>query len=252
MAKQFYQLVAGTPDTIVVWDDPQNLTDQATLQAQVDALTPFQSLSDGARTLLAQGGVPGAGIPGGFPDLQSFDDFLNDEIERIQDIIDYYGYSAKQETIANVRDGADYTPIAIESFSAETVGFEAANSIDGDNGTGWQPGAQPASITYRVRDHRKNIEAIKLWIPNNTLRTYLQGLTVRAAQSLSQIDDPGNIVVNSVNLAHTPGQALQTVTFDFKKRARYVKLDIDGSAHAQNEIEIRTFLARVTTFGHDK
>ena len=132
------------------------------------------------------------------------------------------------------------------------MGFEAANAIDGDNGTGWQPGAEPAEIVFRVRDYVKNIEAIKLWIPNNTLRTYLSGLTVKAAQNLSQIDEPSNVMVDNVTLTHQPGQALQTVAFASKKRARYVKLEITGSAHAQNEIEIRTFLARVVTTQHSE
>lgn len=249
MAKQFYQLIGGT--NIVVWDDPQDLTTQAELQAQVDALLPFQGLSDGARTLLAQGGVPGAGIPGGFPDLASFDTFLTDEIERLQDIVDYYDYDSKQETISSVRDGAWYVPEAIEAFSDETVGNEASLSIDGNNATGWQPATEPASITYRVRTHRKNFEGIRLWIPNNTLKTELQGLTIRASQALGMIDDPANVMATGLDLSYS-GTAMQEILFGSKKRARYLKLDIDGSNHAQNQILVRTIEVRVGVFNHDK
>jgi len=248
VAKQFYQ---KSGDDLVSWDDPQNLTTQADLQARVDALTPFQGLDDGSRSLLAQGGVPGAGIPGGFPDLASFDDFLSDEIERLRDLVDYYDYQVKQETLGNVADGAWFEPEAVEAFSSETVGGEAVLAVDGVKSTGWEPADEPASITFRLRSYRKNVESIRLWIPQNTLKTELQGLTVRAAQALSMIDEPQNVVASGLSLAHD-GTAWQVVPFDFKKRCRYIKLDIDGSNNGQNKIMVRAIEARVTTFNHEK
>lgn len=248
MAKQFYQKSNGD---LVVWGDPQNLSEQAVLQERIDALTPFQALPDEARTLLAQGGVPGAGIPGGFSDLASFDTWLNDELERLQDVVDYYGYQVKQETLGNVCDGDWFAFEAVEAFSNETPLFEAGRAIDGENSTDWRPLTAPASITLRLRAYRKNVESIRLWIPNNTLMTELQGLTIRAAQNLGQIDEPRNVVASDLNLSYD-GAAWQTVPFDFKKRCRYIKLDITGSNHVANAIAIRNIKARVVTFNHDK
>lgn len=246
MAKQFYQKVA---DELVSWDDPQNLTTQADIQARIDALTPFQGLADGARELLAQGGVPGAGIAGGWPDLASFDDYLNDEIERLQDIADYYDYQVKQETIGNVADGAWWAFESVEAVSDESIGA-AALAIDAENSTGWETNVLPCSITLRLRDYRKNVESIRIWCPNNTQKTFLNGVTVRAAQALNMIDDPSNVVASGVSVAHD-GQAWQEVPFDFKKRCRYVKLDITDSQHASNVL-LRNIEARVTTFNHEK
>lgn len=248
MAKQFYQKSNGD---LVVWGDPQNLSEQAVLQERIDALTPFQALPDEARTLLAQGGVPGAGIPGGFSDLASFDTWLNDELERLQDVVDYYGYQVKQETLGNVCDGDWFAFEAVEAFSSETPLFEADRVIDGENSTDWRPLTDPASITLRLRSYRKNVESIRLWIPNNTLMTELQGLTIRAAQNLGQIDEPRNVVASDLNLSYD-GAAWQTVPFDFKKRCRYIKLDITGSNHVANAIAIRNIKARVVTFNHEK
>ena len=250
MAKQFYQLSGSD---LLVWDDPQNITTQAEIQALIDALIPFQSLPDDSRTKINEsGGVATAGVQGGFPSLQDFDDALTDEIERLQDIRDYYDYEAKQETLGNVRDGDWFIPEAVEAFSSELVGSEATLAIDGDNATGWEAADEPASITFRLRSYRKNVESIRLWIPNNTLKTELQGLDISAAQSLSQIDEPSNVVASGLNLAHTPGTAFQVVPFDFKKRCRYIKLSITGSNHAQNSIMIRSIEARVVVFNHDK
>ena len=246
MAKQFYQKVA---DALVSWDDPQNLTTQAALVAQYEALQPFQQLSDASRTLLAQGGVPGAGIPGGFPDLASFDDWLTDEIERLQDLADYYDYSVKQETIGNVADGAWYTFEAVEAVSDESIGA-AALAIDADTATAWETDALPCSITLRLREYRKNVESVRIWCPNNTQKTWLNGVTIRAAQSLAMIDDPSNVVASGVDVEFD-ATAWQEVPFDSKKRCRYVKLDITDSQHASN-VQLRSIEARVTTFNHEK
>lgn len=250
MAKQFYQLVGGTE--LVSWDDPANLSDEASVQSLIDGLKPFQDLPDASRALLAYTGLPQLGIAGGWPDLASFDDVLDDEVDRLEDLRDYFSYDSKQETIGNVRDGAWFEPEAVEAFSAEQVGNEAALAIDGDNSTGWIGGAGAQSITFRLRSYRKNVESVRLWIPNNTLKAELQGLTIRAAEALSQIDNPSN-VMNATPFDLTfSGSAWQTVPFDRKKRCRYIKLDIAGSTHASNESMVRAIEARVVTFNHEK
>lgn len=249
MAKQFYQ---KSGDDLVVWDDPQNLTTQDDIQARIDALEPFQSLEDGSRTLLAQGGVPAAGIHGGWQTLADFDAYLLDEIERLKDVRDYYDYSTKQETIGNVADGSWWIPEAVESFSSETpVAGLASLAIDATNSTGWTPLSAPAEITFRLRSYRKNVESIRLWIPNNTLKTELQGLTVKAAQSLSQIDEPTNAMLSGLNLSFN-GAAWQELVFPQKKRCRYIKLEMTGSNHLINVIQVRSIEARVVTFNHEK
>ena len=252
MAKQFYQLSGSD---LLVWDDPQNLSTQAEIQSRIDALTPFQQLADGSRELLAQGGVPGAGIPGGFSDLASFDTWLTDEIERLQDIRDYYDYSTKQETIGNVRDGAWWTPEAVESVSDEGVS-PAVNALDGVGSTFWETDQAPASIIFRLRSYRKNVESIRLWTPNNMLKTFLNGITVRASQGLGMIDDASNVMASNISIQND-GDAWSDIVFanpnnpTGRKRCRYIKLDIPGSQHAQDVIQIRRIEARVVIFNHE-
>lgn len=247
MAKNFYQKDAN-PDLLNVWADPDT-EDVAARALDLAPLQQLQALPDEARGRVAAGGVPGF-VPAQ-PDLASLDAWLEDEVERILDLQDYQDYSVKQETVGNVCDGDWFVPEAVEAFSSETPTFEAALAIDGVNSTGWQPLTAPASITFRLRTYRKNVESIRLWIPNNTLVTELQGLTIRAAQSLSQIDAPGNVVASDLDLSHD-GSAWQTIPWDFKKRCRYIKLDIDGSNNIANTIAVRSIEARVITFQHRK
>lgn len=247
MPKNFYQKDAN-PDLLNVWADPDT-EDTTELASALAPLRQIRALPDESRGRIAAGGIPGF-IPVQ-PDLATLDTWLRDEVERILDLIDYQSYQVKQETIGNVCDGAWFVPEAVEAFSSETLTFEAALAIDDVNSTGWRPLTAPASITFRLRTYRKNVESIRLWIPNNTLVTELQGLTIRAAQNLGMIDEPQNVVASRLNLSHN-GQAWQTVPWDFKKRCRYIKLDIEGSNNVANIIEVRGVEARVVTFQHSK
>lgn len=249
MPKNFYQRDGGDPTNIIVWSDPSNEDTDELGGDSLTALQQLQTLGDESLVLIASGGIPGLVPAQG--SLDALKDWLDDEIDRRLDVLDYPTYGVKQETIGNVFDGAWWAPEAVEAFSSETPTFEAALAIDGVNSTGWRPLTAPASITFRLRTYRKNVESIRLWIPNNTLVTELQGLTIRAAQSLSQIDAPGNVVASDLDLSHD-GSAWQTIPWDFKKRCRYIKLDIDGSNNIANTIAVRSIEARVITFQHRK
>lgn len=246
----FYDFIGSD---LQVYRDPQQLT-QADLQAQRDTLQQIQRLDDALRTTIASNGLASLGIPsfvGQRDALQAFDDYVTDDLERVLDILDYFDYSRVAPPGFLVADGTWFVPEAVEAFNAEEEGA-AALAIDGVNSTGWRTNATPASITFRLRSYRKNVESIRLWIPANTLPTELQGLTIRAAQALNMIDEPQNVVASGLNLAHTPGKAFQVVPFDFKKRCRYIKLDIAGSNHPGGDVMIRSIEARVTTFQHSK
>lgn len=248
MAKKFWQIVNGGAD-IDATADPVTFN-VAQMQADLPKLQEVETLSDELRAVLAVQGLLGLGIPAQ-SDLASFDSLLTDEIERLQDLLDYVDYETKQETIFSVADGAWYEPEAVEAVSAEEEGA-AILAIDGDNATGWRTNATPASITFRLRSYRKNVESIRLWIPALTLPTELQGLTIRASQALSQIDEPQNVVKSGLNLVHSVGAAFQEIPWDFKKRCRFIKLDIEGSNHVGGDVMIRSIEARVTTFQHSK
>lgn len=250
MAKLWYQL--GGPGQINVYSDPQVLN-QANLQTELATFQAIQGLDDQFRTWIASSGLAAAGIPGGFPDLQSFDDFLDDEVDRLADVLDYFDYEARQESIT-VRDGDWFVPEAVESVSDEFNENVAARSIDGDNATWWQSNATgERSIVYRVRSYRKRMSEIRLRISGaGEGRTQLQGLTVRASAALGQIDAPGNVMASGVDLSHD-GDAWLEVAFASPKRARFIKLETSGSLHSNpDQVRIREIQVRVGVTNHDK
>ena len=250
MAKLFYQNAGG--GNLNVYDDPQVLV-QSDLQAQDTALDEIIALSDTLRTFLAQGGIPGLGIPGGFSDLASFDSYLEDESERIKDILDYFDYGTRVENLT-VRDGEWVVPEALESVSDEAPGEEGTKSIDGDNGTWWQSNASGTrTIVFRVKSYKKKFEQIRLRISNaNEDRAELQNVTVKAAAALVNIDDAGNTIGTGVNFDHGGDNWMEYV-FPTKKRARYLKLEIPGSLHSNpDQVRIREIQVFTGIHNHDK
>lgn len=248
MAKKFWQIANGGAD-LEVTADPITFN-VAQLQVNLPQLQEIQGLSDELRSVIAAQGLTSLGIPAQ-QSLEAFDDLVTDEVERILDLVDYPTYQTKQETLGNVADGAWWEPEAVDVVSAQEIGA-AALAIDGQNSTGWRTAMLPASITFRLRSYRKNVEKIRLWVPNNTPPTELQGLTVRGAQALAMIDEPQNVLVASANLSFD-GTAWHEVPFDggARKRLRYIKLDVAGSNHV-SDVMIRGIEARVTTFQHLK
>lgn len=252
MAKRYYQL-AGGGTQLNVYDDPQML-DQAALQGQLDAFVLFRSLDDTARGFLAQGGIPGAGIAGGWPDLASFDAYLDGEIDRLRDVLDYFSYESRVENLT-VRDGAWVTPEALSSVSHANVGEPGTNTIDGDFGTWWQSDqAGVRSIVWQVRPYPKHILGVRFRVPNTDVRAQIQNVTIKAAGGLPLIDDPGNVVETGVDFTYL-GDIWVEHMFPppgvFSKR--WLKMEFSQSLHVldADQVRIREVEVRVGVTNHE-
>lgn len=253
MAKLYYQL--GGPGQINVYDDPQVLS-QNDLIGQRDALSEILGLSDVFRSALAQSGIPFFGIPGGHNTLADFDDFINEELDRLNDVLDYFSYSSRVEELT-VRDNAWFTPEAVVDVSHEEVGNEAVNAIDGDFGTWWQSnegGTDPRTITFRVRSYSKKIEGIRLRISNpGEDRAELQDVTIRASKALAMIDDPGNVFASGIDFSHDGDAWMEHIFASPAHGKRFIKLDIPSSLHSNpDHVRIREIEVRVGTTAHNK
>lgn len=218
MAKLFYQL--GGPGLLNVFEDPQ-VEDQAALQTLLPKLQEIQALSDELRADIAFNGIPSLNLSGA-PDLATFDDLLTDEVERVQDILDYFDYDTRAESLT-VRDGAWITPEAVESVSHEETGNEATLSIDNDFGSWWQSNDSGVrTIVYRVRGYRKRITGFRVRVPTPAdLRSQLQNVTVSAAAARSQINEPSNVLETGINIVEL-GSAWVEHTLAQAKRARFL------------------------------
>lgn len=247
MAKLWYEPRASGAE-LQAWNDPQVLT-RTSIEDSLAGLQTFRQIAPEARTLLALGGVPGAGIRGGWADLASFDSYLDDEIDRLADLLDVFDYDSRTESIT-VRDGANFSP-SIESVSSEEIGFEGALAVDGDNASWWQTNTAPASIVVRVRDHRKMITGVRLRTTAGDLRAQLQGVAISVSGGVAAIDDPGNVIESGIDFTYA-GDPWIEHTLASKKRGRYVKLDIGGSLHGSNAIRVRELEVRVGITNHEK
>lgn len=249
MAKKFYERTGGGT-AMNIWTDP-DVWQQAEFQDQLPVLQDIRALTDEARTYVALTGIPSLGIPP-TADLVSFDDILDDEIDRLLDILDYFNYDGKDETIT-VRDGAWVTPIALESVSDENVGEEGIHAIDQDNAAWWQSDAAGLrSIVFRVRDYRKMVVGLRLRTTAGDERTQLQGVSVSASQALGMIDDPSNVIETGIDFVYA-GNAWMEHILASKKRGRYLKLDCSLSLHTTpDQIRIREIEVRVGITNHDK
>lgn len=252
MPKLFYQLADA--DTLSVYADPA-VEEQADLQAALPPLQEIQGLSDATRALIAASGIPSLQIPGQ-PDLASFDAALDDEIDRIRDVLDYFSYDTGQETFGNVAQGAWYTPDAIESVSHENVGEEATLAIDDDFSTWWQSddGSSTREIIFKLRDYPKKIERIRVRAPVTDLRAQIQGVTIKASKALAMIDDPDNTLDAGVNFTYIDNIWLEHTLAAVKANARYIKLEITQSLFVADpaQVRIREIEVRVGTRFHNK
>lgn len=256
MAKLWYDPAAGGTQ-LKVWDDAQVL-ERSSIAADLASFQLFRDLDDNARTYLATGGIAGAGISGGWPDLASFDAYLDGEIDRFADLLDYFDYESRVETLT-VRDGDWFLPEAVESVTHEEVGSEASFAIDNDGGgdpnaplnsTYWQSNAAGArELVVRVRGYRKKLLGIRLRTNSGDARAQLQALEVRAANGLESLDDPGNVVATGVDV----DDLANWYEVDFVKTARYVKLVASTSAHTNvDHLRIRSLQVRVGIINHEK
>lgn len=247
MAKLWYEPKVGGTE-LHTWNDPQVLV-QADIVDQQAAFAEVRTLGPELRTALANSGIPGLGVSGGWPDLESFDAYLEDEDDRLNDLLDYFAYDSRVENLT-VRDGDWFVPQAIEAFSAENVGEEAVLSVDGNNGTWWQTNGA-GDITFLVRDYRKMLTGLRLRTTSGDLRAQIQGVDISASPGPNGVDDPTNLLDSGINFTYG-GNAWMEHTFSSKKRARYLKLVIPGSLNGAGHVRIREINIRVGITNHDK
>lgn len=249
MANLYYDPINGGLD-MRVFKDPQ-IVSREDIEQQIAGFLVFRTLSDDARTLLASGGIPGAGIQGGWPDLASFDSYMDDELDRLRDILDYFDYEAGDAGLV-VRTADWFTPIAVESVSDENVGEEGVLTIDEDNTTWWGSDlAGTRSIVWEVRGYKKKLLGLRLRTTSGDDRTRLQGVTIRGSQAIGMIDEPQNEIATGVDFAYD-GNVWMEYTFPSPKLARYLKLEFDTSAHSSpDEIRIREIEVRVGIINHE-
>lgn len=261
MAKLFYQL--GGAGVLNVYDDPQVLQ-QTDLEDQRDALVEIQGLSDELRGFLAQGGIPGLGIPGGFPDLATFDAAVDDDVDRLKDILEYFNYESGSANLT-VRTGDWFTPEAVEvplpDFTG--VGFEPDKAIDviggdpddPDHSTWWQSEINGTrEIIFRIRDFPKKIEGIRLRVSNSGEgRSQLQNVTIKAAGSIANLDNVGNTFATDVDFTWAGSNWIEHTFASAAFSKRYIKLEVATSLHSNTDhVRIRSIQARVGITNHDK
>ncbi len=263
MANRYYDPINGGVD-LQIWKDPQVLS-RADLEAERDTLLSVQGLSDALRTTIAQSGLSAIGLPsfaGSETTLADFDSYIDDELDRLRDTLDVFDYESGSASIS-IRTGDWFLPEAVEDVSAEESGNEAGFAIDAVGGgdpdpndplssTFWQSNAAGLRvITFRLRSYTKRVEGIRLRTNAGDARSQLQGLTVKASNSLNLIDDPSNTQVTGVNVDDLTAPWYQ---IDFvKARCRYIRLECSTSAHTNpDHVRIRTIQARVGIINHDK
>lgn len=235
MPKKFYQKSNGD---LAVWTDPQ-IVSQSELQTNLPVFQELRALSDEARTQLAISGMTSIGVPS-FGSLQELDDWLDDEIDRILDVLDYFDYTTSPETISAVFQGAWFTPEFVESASHEEVGNPKENAIDGDFGNWWQSDQSGTrSIVFRLRSYSKKLEKIRLRSPVTDLRTQLQGVTIKASKALGMIDDPGNVLETDVDFTYIDNVWLEHTLATIKSNARYIKLEVASSLFVASPEQVR-------------
>ena len=260
MANLYYDPIESKTK-LQVYKDPQIKT-KTDMEDDRDTLQSIQGLSDAFRGDIAQSGLASLGIPGGFGSLQDFDDFVEAELDRILDELDYFDYEVNTANL-NIVDFDWFLPEALETpLPADNGTDVVANCIDAQGGGSPDPN-DPLNTTYwqlevagaralivRLRGYTKRCEGIRLRTNAGDTRAQLQGLTVKAANSLANIDDVANTVATGVNLDDT--NAWYEVSF-VKPKCRYLKLEFSTSAHTNPDItRIRSLQVKVGITNHDK
>lgn len=240
MARRWYESKsAGT--ALQIFEDASLFT-QVDDTDRVNAVAAIRALSDNVRTAIA--------LDCGFPNLQAYDDELEEEEYELRDRLDYYSYENRNENL-NVRDGAWFIPEAVESFPGELVGFEAALMIDGDNVSQWRytPPLPTDRLEWvlRLRSYPKKITKIRFRHggPGN-IAEQLIDVNVSAAKALSQIDEASNIIVSGIIPNWLAGSWVEIVFPTPKINARYIKINCNTNSLV-NEIRVREINVRVET-----
>lgn len=253
MAKLLYQLGGGSGSLLNVYDDPQVLVKED-IQNSITASQEIRDLSDETKTLLAQGGVPGLGIPsfgGSGLGLDSFNDYIDEDLERLKDTLDYYDYDTRQESLT-VRSGSWVVPISASASHTEN-GSDISSSYDQDYGSWWESDITGSrEVIFQVRDYKKKMFGIRMRIPNTDERAQLQNVTIRGSNNINMIDDPDNIIDTGVNFTYV-GNIWVEHYFSSTKSGKYLKLEFSGSLHSNPEqVRIRDIEIRVGIINHNK
>lgn len=236
MARRFYEPVNGD---LQLWSDP-NIFVEAELQEQLDIIEEYRALSYEAREELA----PRLN----YTSVEEFDDDLDDQRERLSNLLDFFNYEDDSLTIT-IKDGAWFTPIAVQAVCGEEVDHEAILSIDGFNNTYWEHRTDEAhEITWQLRDYNKRIAGLEVRLGNN-IRTQLTNLDVYVSKKISGLTKPENLVATGVNL--TTPDAWNQISFSHKAMGKYIRFTGFGSVHSGNVVRIQEVRAWVVTIEYN-
>lgn len=230
MPTRFYQPISGD---LKLWADPDTFV-EADLQKELDELLEIQELSEGARELTQCTNL----------NREDFDLFIQERIDALKDQLDFFNYS-NIPLVLNVKDGAWFTPIAVESVCGEDVDHEAPLTIDGQTNTYWQHDIdEEHEIIWKLRDYRKRIAKLQIRIGSSS-RNLLTDLDIYASDSLLEIDNINNKIFTDINF--TVNNTWEELVLISKKNIKYIKFVGFGSQHVTNEIRIQEVQAWVTT-----
>ena len=246
MARKFWERVSATK--IQFYNEPLDLERDA-VDARIAEIQSILALPANVLALLVQT-FPGVGTEAEFLDV------FETELAELADQRDYY--ANENVTVVETIDVVDHRWISpaemslgagtIESFCGEEIGSEAANAIDGLNGTNWQHDFDHAHELIVDLGYKKRIDGIRI---RNTASPgaplQLSGVDVFVAGSLAKIDDPESHV--GVGLEFTgPDDNDNDLT---TRNGRFVKLAVASTGHGSNHITIRELELRTRprTFG---
>lgn len=231
MPIRFYEPISGDTE-LKLWADPDTFV-EADLEAELSELLELQALSEEARELT------------GCSELtrDDFDIQIQDRIDIVRDILDFFGYDNKTLNIT-AKDGAWFLPVAVENSCGEELGREAGFAIDGEVNTFWQhEDNETHEIDFKIRDYRKRVEKIRIYRGVNA-RSALNNLDIYIANSVGGLNDPENLHATGVSIS--TDDAWNEIILSSKGRGKYLRLTGFGSANAVNEVRIREIQVWVT------
>lgn len=239
MARKFWERLSGT--RIQFYDEPQDLM-IADADARILELQNILTAPNEVKAIMVQS------FPGAETEAE-FDKIFQDELDRLADQRDYF--SNQNVTVQDTIDVVDHrwmspsemslAPGVIESFCGEEIGNEAANAIDGLNGTNWQHDFDHVHDITIDLGYKKRIDGIRISLtasPGSPLQ--LSGVQVFVAGSVNNLTNPASHV--GVDLSFTdPLDNDRNLTI---RNGQFVKLEIGSTAHASNHITIREIQLR--------
>lgn len=241
MARKFWERVSG--QRIQFYDEPQDFQ-RDDVDARIVELQDVLALPANIKALLVQSNPI-------FNTEAEFDRAFSDELEELADLRDYYGYTETQEIVdvfsSGWLAGPDFTlgPATVVS-SSQTTGV-AAQAIDGVGNQQWEEnGADGPHFIVIGWGYSKRLDGIRFRTgASASARQQLNGLQVFAAGRENAL--PDNQIGTDLVIPATPN-ADPFHEFDVgPKNARFLRLDIGGSAQGQDNITINELELRFRT-----